>query len=294
MKYCLSSRQTPAYLKKADEIKIEYRDRNIVPDLAKKYPDKKLILSYNFLTTDDEINWDEIRRFYVLARQKLVLCLDEIEDCQIAKELNIPFYYGFPVSSWAEIRALQELGVAYLCITAPLFFEMDLLKTIDIPIRAVPNVAYRDYFPHADGIAGTWIRPEDVKLYQNYIKVFEFEDCDIQKEQALYRIYKEEKRWPGPLKLLITGLNHEVDNALILREDMKPRLNCQQKCMRPNGTCRICYRVFDLANEDLIKDYKSSQTQEEYFQNATLSEVEQKALDELDKILVEIHDDENN
>ncbi len=44
MKVCLSSRQSSAYLKKADEIKVEFRDRNSLPDLFDAYPDAHVIL----------------------------------------------------------------------------------------------------------------------------------------------------------------------------------------------------------------------------------------------------------
>ena len=39
MKFSMSSRQTAEYLQKADEIKVQWRDRNIIPDLFEKYPD---------------------------------------------------------------------------------------------------------------------------------------------------------------------------------------------------------------------------------------------------------------
>ena len=38
MKYSLSSRQSPEYLKKANEIKVQWRDRRIIPDLLENYP----------------------------------------------------------------------------------------------------------------------------------------------------------------------------------------------------------------------------------------------------------------
>ena len=37
MKFCLSSRQSPEYLKQADEIKVQYRDMNQIYDLMDKY-----------------------------------------------------------------------------------------------------------------------------------------------------------------------------------------------------------------------------------------------------------------
>ena len=39
MKFSLSNRQQSAYLKKADEILIQYRDRNALPDYEEKYPE---------------------------------------------------------------------------------------------------------------------------------------------------------------------------------------------------------------------------------------------------------------
>ena len=44
MKYCISSRQDNILLKQADEVMIEYRDRETLPDLAEKAPQALLIL----------------------------------------------------------------------------------------------------------------------------------------------------------------------------------------------------------------------------------------------------------
>lgn len=57
MKYCLSSRQTAEYLAKADEIKVEYRDRESIIDLSNKYPNKTIILDCHLI---EDIDWDKI------------------------------------------------------------------------------------------------------------------------------------------------------------------------------------------------------------------------------------------
>lgn len=44
MQFCLSSRLPLHVLRKADEIKVEYRDRKSIPDLINKYPGKTIIL----------------------------------------------------------------------------------------------------------------------------------------------------------------------------------------------------------------------------------------------------------
>ena len=89
--------------------------------------------------------------------------------------------------------ALKELGACYIKLDAPLFFNLPKVKKIGIPIRAVPNVAYDDNIDRIDGVCGTWIRPEDIDAYGQYIDTVEFGDCDQKKEQAMYRIYAEDK-----------------------------------------------------------------------------------------------------
>lgn len=44
MKFALSSRQTPEYLRKADQILVEFRDRKAMTDFIVDYPDKDIIL----------------------------------------------------------------------------------------------------------------------------------------------------------------------------------------------------------------------------------------------------------
>ena len=84
----------------------------------------------------------------------------------------------------------------------------------------------------------------------------EFKDCDTKKEQALYRLYAEQKAWPGELSMIITNLDHDGLNRLISSEASLKRMNCGQSCMRPNGTCKLCYRMLDLANKELLQEYE--------------------------------------
>ena len=48
MKFTLNCRQTPAYPAKADQIRVDFRDRKIIPDLAEKYPDAEIILVQHY------------------------------------------------------------------------------------------------------------------------------------------------------------------------------------------------------------------------------------------------------
>jgi hypothetical protein len=91
------------------------------------------------------------------------------------------------------------------------------------------------------GIKGQYIRPEDVKLYDEYVQTLEFDGVHdaLTKEETLLKIYKEKAEWMGNLNLLITHLNEDVDNRGILDEFGERRMNCGQRCLS-GGSCTHC------------------------------------------------------
>ena len=257
MKYCLNSRQDSAYLQKADEIKVEYRDKDSIPTIIERYPGKRIILMCYF---NEVLDWKEIKKWNILSRNNFMLCLSSVAYAKDCKENNIPFYMGYPVKTYYELRALKDLGVSYVRLGEPLFFEMDVIKTFGIPVRAIPNVAYIDGLPREDGVCGTWIRPEDLDLYEDYVEVIEFEDADMKKEQAMFRIYAEQKNWPGDLSMIITNLNHIGLNRIIVPNIAEKRLICGQRCQK-SSNCKLCYRALTLAVPEKIKDYMEATDQ---------------------------------
>lgn len=257
MKYSLSNRQSSPYLKKADEILIQYRDRKALPDYAEKYPEAALVLE---VPPAQEWEMAEIKEYSILARGKLTLSLPEMTDPRIPelKAAGIPFFWGYSVSTWWELDALIALGVSQARIEAPLFFETTKLKQKcrkKIALRVIANVAHEGYVPGVDGISGSWIRPEDVEQYEDVFTTIEFRDSDQSKEQALYRIYAEQHEWPGQIEMLITNINAPGKyNRMLPPEFTQHRLNCGQRC-KSNGHCRICHRYVRLADPELIKNY---------------------------------------
>lgn len=259
MKYCLQSRNIKEYLCKADEIRIEYRDYKSTPDIIENYPTAKIILEEDYLG-GNEFNWNDIKIWNGLAQGRLILCLATFGSIDKCREIGVEYFMGYPAKTFYELHGLKAMGVSYIRVDAPAFFKMEALKNeIDIPVRVLANVAYYDNIPRDNGIIGTWIRPEDVELYEPYVDVIEFGDCNNEKEQALYRIYAQEKKWAGPLNTIISNLNAPTDpyNRLMDSEVTKKRLNCGQGCTE-GSKCRICYRAVILAQKDRIKDYKES------------------------------------
>ena len=96
----------------------------------------------------------------------------------------------------------------YIILAAPLCFDLKKVKAkTQIPIRLCPNLAFDAYIPRANGICGSWIRPEDVEIYEEWVDTLEFITDDLSKESTLFHIYAENKVWPGNLNLLLTNFN---------------------------------------------------------------------------------------
>ena len=252
MKWCVSSRQQGEYLAKADEIRVAYRDRNFIYDIREKYPNATAILN---LHTEQELNWKEIEVFSRYMEDKLICCVRDIIQATECSTRKIKFFFGFPIMSFDELNKVKRMGVCYVRLGGALAFSLDKVAKIGIPVRAVPNVASEWPWPGDDGICGTWIRPEDVETYEPYISAMEFEDCNLQQERALYRIYAEERAWPGKVDMIISNVHTVALNRLIPPEFGKTRVTCGQRCQE-NGRCSFCHRLLSLADEEKIRALK--------------------------------------
>ena len=132
MKYSLHLRTaSPKYLRKADEIVVEYRDRKALPDYAKKYPNAWFVLE---VSPDAQWDFKEVKDYSILTKNRLKLCLPNIRDQRISLlvEAGIPFFWGYTVTTFWELQALIAAGASEVRIGAPLFFECEKLKKFDI------------------------------------------------------------------------------------------------------------------------------------------------------------------
>ncbi len=267
MKYALTGRQPKPMLRKVDEIIVESRDYRYISELFIDVPNKTIVLDIPNEEFEDLkptlIEYNKVEESNFVCR---IYNLDP-EVIEWFHFNNIKFYYGYSVNSFYEVQGLINLGVEYIKIHAPLTFNVNILKRFDTKFRMVPNVAYVAYIPRKDGMCGQWIRPEDIKHYEEGIYVFEFEDANLEKERTLYHIYAENGYWPGNLNLLITNLNINADNRGLPEEIGEVRANCGQKCMM-NGNCHFCDTAFRFENmlrtkKDEIKEMIENQKKDE-------------------------------
>ena len=251
LKYSLSNRQTYEYLSKADEIRVQWRDRTTIIDLIEKYPDALINLTRHFPDCENPIDWKQIEDFSIMCRGRFMLGLTHLDEMKEAHSRNIKFYYLAPAYTFQDLNDYKAVGVCCVYLGAPLFFMMDKVKRFNLPVRVVTNTASSEALRRPDGATGTWIRPEDVELYEPYVDTIEFVGNQSQ-EQALYRIYAERKEWKAQLNLIVQDINRDCSNHLIPPYFAESRLNCGQKCQE-NGRCQLCYRVLDLANPEKLK-----------------------------------------
>lgn len=236
MKYCISGRQPKSVLRKADEIRMQYRDKDRLIDYIEEFSDKTFILDIPKGVKD--LDWDLYKTYS--EKVDFILCLYDFELAEACKLNDLKFYWGYPIFSWYELKGVIAFEPCYLLLTAPLCFSLRQVKDkTDIPIRLCPNVANEEYIPREEGLHGPWVRPEDVKIYETWVTALEFKTDDLSKEETLLHIYKDNQAWSGNLNLLFTNFNINVDSRVLPDELGEVRANCNQRCMQAD-TCHYC------------------------------------------------------
>lgn len=256
MQLSVSIRLPEKYIEMADEIRIGANDivsSEKLHNIITNYPEKTIccVIPYNLF--NDEL---DIIKAFKESCNNLICAVSTLEHAIFCKENNIRFYFNHYITSYYEMQAALNLGAEYIIPGASLFFDLPTLKSKGVVVRAIPNVAYMDGFKRDNGIVGSWIRPQDLELYNDYIDIVEFKDCnDIEKEKLLIKIYFEDKEWLGQLKDLITNFDYQGFCGLIGSDLAKRRIKCKQRCQE-NGICHYCQRSCDMATEDFINKLK--------------------------------------
>lgn len=252
MNYCLSSQVGPEYMAKAQEIRVKYKNLDSLLNIYEINSQATIVLTISSQIDKSTIRWDEIEKYSRMWQKRLLIETDSFDIMDACKALDIKFFYAIPINSFYELKALVDLGCSDVKIDAPLTHMLDKVDKYDITIRMCPNVAYYAHIPRDNGVIGSWVRPEDVDFYEQYIDVFEFEDCDAKKERALYRVYAEQESWYGSLNDLITNLNYPGDSKLVHRDFPILRGYCGQRCVS-GSNCTACYRILDLAQPEKVR-----------------------------------------
>jgi hypothetical protein len=254
----MSGRQPLSALRQADEIKMKFEDIDRIIDYIKEFPDKTII--YEIPKDTINVDWQLLE---IYSKEVTLVCaLHDLRLIPKCKEFNLKYYWAYPITSYYELRGIIALEPYYLFIGAPLTFDLERVHNMsNALLRICPNVAYDAYIPRADGICGSWVRPDDVRHYEPYVNTFEFITDGLEKERTLLKIYKEDGTWPDSLNILITNLKVDVDNRAIPDEFGPLRLRCGQRCMQ-NGSCHYCHSAIKFS-EAVRNKYLEMQKKDE-------------------------------
>lgn len=251
MSFVVSSRQSLAYLKDKLEIKMNYVDIDRIRDfITDEWTFQGELVIY--IPNQTPIDWELLKTYRQML--KIILAVENPADIVNARNQGFDVFWSYPISSFQELRSFLAAGVSQVLLDAPLYFDLRAVKKIcgDAQIRIVVNKCLNDYSFLPNGIQGTYVRPEDIQSYSEYVDHFEFDSKTLAQERTLYKVYAEEQKWPGNLELLLTHLNYSVDNrgfdALDPGNFAERRMNCQQVCQRDANKCRFCAITFKLIN----------------------------------------------
>lgn len=247
LQFCLNHRVSEKYRLKAHELYLEYRDLKAVERyLGEEYRDTTIIVD-----TPWEIKDEELNLLAQLSKEKnnIVLALHnfgQYERVCGGDNSKFRWYVMEPCNSFAEADALWKNGAEYIVLGETLFFNIDRLQSYGIAhVRIMVNQALQSHVPRVNGICGPWARPEDIKMYDKFYKtVIEFPGVPVPKEEALYRIYAEQHKWPGELNMIIENIGVDTPNRMLPTKFTESRLNCRQRC----NSCHICPNMIRLAN----------------------------------------------
>lgn len=240
MNYCVSARQPALVLSKTNEIMVDYNDVNIMYDFIEKYPSKRFIV---------RIPKSQIADFNMLkgfaSKVDLTICLEDLRIYKDCIEAGLPFYWAYGITTYDELNCIDALGACEFLVAGPLYFDLKEVAKREKKIRLVANLCYDNFIPHSNGVNGTYVRPEDVSKYEQYVSTLEFRTDSIKKEAALFDIYAIQKEWKGNLNLLLTNFKFDVDNRGIPDEFADARMQCRQDCQRA-GRCRFCFSAVNF------------------------------------------------
>ena len=244
MKVSLSCLQKDEVLEKVDEIIVPFVETNDLLELVEKYPNKDFVIDLpKGLTLDYRsiaMCASRLRRGTLYVRIHDLNPYLALAKC---REHDLKFFWAGAAKNFYELRALKKLGVSYVYVEAPLFFEMDEVKKVGIPLRLIPNRCYDDAIPRDNGLHGCWVRPEKLDLYEPYASVLEFYSDGPVQELAFHRIYTKDRAWPGDMGMLYYGFNLHMDNQFVYEGLDEMRLNCGQKCETNKPYCLMCDKV---------------------------------------------------
>ena len=252
MAFCARWDSRSKYLNEIDELIIPFHGKvDNLAEFLKEHKQQRIIVDIR----------DEWKNFYgtilvPIYKKHHNLCLRFQNQEQMLSSLiqntGIPYFINEICVEWEKLNEIIDCGVTDVYISEQLCFELanvsKLAAATGVRVRVYPNIA-QSARESTNSLKKFFVRPEDVDVYnRRYISTFEFyypPDIDINWD-VLYRAYAVNKKWRGPLKEIILGLDDELDSTYVSPRWAELRMNCQRKCLK-GGKCSACIQIASLS-----------------------------------------------
>lgn len=263
MRYCVPYYKTFKYMDEVDEIIVPFvkEDINFIKSLTSK---EKLINGTVIIEVQDKYDFYDnqcIGIFKALKENypevKFKLMFDKYADSLKSlykgmKDHEIPFFFSTYVRDWDTLNGLISIGVSDVYVVEEMGFSLNKIGPVahaaKVSIRVFANIAQSSWSGERS-IKSFFIRPEDIAIYESVVDVIEFFGDDLTIQEVMYKVYAIDKKWFGPLKEIILGLESDVDSRSIPPAMFaRYRIACEKKCAKGGRGCSICERFVDVAN----------------------------------------------
>lgn len=255
MKYCADYFSECKKLNEVDEINVIFTPQNTdIVGFIEKYQPKRVNLCISHIKQEEIEGQIKLAKAFIekYPDTKFHLRIPFSKDespiiVDMIKAAEVPFYFSDYATTWDILIGFLLFGVSDVFVAEDLGFELDnvydVVHAANAQVRVYPNIAQSSY-PFCYDMDKFFIRPDDVKIYEKYVDVFEFYG-DIRKFDVLYEIYKQE-HWNGPLREIILNFYIPVDNRDIVGIFGEVRAKCGKRCKK-GKPCNICNRMLELA-----------------------------------------------
>lgn len=252
MKYCLNSNVGPALLNEADEIAITPEDFGSVYMIAGRYPNATIVVPEPV----DEFDWDGLEALVKAFPNRIMVNVAHAYAISRCSQLEIPFFYRYGATTFQEVRTLKELGASAVIVAPPLFFQLDKIKEIDIPVRACPNKGGALGILSPNFAHDSWILPKEIDEYEGYIDTLYFIGKTPDAEATLYKIYSKDKRWLASLDMVLIDCPADTFESGIVEPMAPRRIKCGQVCEIDNR-CHFCQSALKAASGATLRYYNA-------------------------------------
>lgn len=251
MRYCLRYYIDSKYQNQCEELAITYNSHDTtLPDFLEAHKHQIIIIDLPAETAQTDINLLSTlaKKYYNF---KLRFDFNNTQVLEMVKSTDLRFFFANFAGDWDLLNGFLSYKPTDVYISGDLgFCVRDVAKKVHesgVQVRVLPNIC-QSSFPYGETLTQFYIRPEDTELYDGLIDVFEIAADSRNSMDVFYKVYTIDKKWFGPLKECILGLQNDIDSRYVMPEFGNSRLTCNKVCAK-RGHCRMCFVISNVSQK---------------------------------------------